>query len=248
MALGDQDDFVGRLKAVLPNGWFQGVTPLLDAVLNGAAAALAPVYDLIVCLKAQTRLKTVSDGFLDLAAFDFFGTLLPRKRAEIDSFYRERLLASLLREKATRKGLNDNIEALTGIAPVIFEPWNLVDAGAYDMGTLAYDAAGGYGELDLPYQGFVTVYRPTGQGVPYLSGYDEGPSGYDVSGTFAYIDETAIPGVTDDDDLYAAVSAVIPAGTVAWVQITSPSTGTFLLEDGSGGIELEDGSGLLALE
>src|ERR1700734_598030 len=105
MATGDVQDIVARIKAVLPNGWFTGSTPILDGVLKGSAAALAQVYSLISYAQLQTRLATATDGFLDLISFDYFGSLYPRKPMEADSAFRSRIQAELFLERGTRHGL-----------------------------------------------------------------------------------------------------------------------------------------------
>jgi hypothetical protein len=60
---------------------------------------------------------------------------------------------------------------LTGRAPAIFEPQRPADTGSWDGPTLAYNTAGGYGSLLLPFQYFITAYRPTGVGVANVAGY-----------------------------------------------------------------------------
>ena len=82
MATGDQNDIFSRLKSSLPLGWFPDASPILDAVLQGAAAVLTMIYQVIVYVQLQTRIHTATDGWLDLVAVDFFGTSLPRKAGE----------------------------------------------------------------------------------------------------------------------------------------------------------------------
>src|SRR5580698_6710536 len=120
---GDQADFVARLRQLLPNGWFADDAPVLNAVLNGAAYCLALIYSLNAYAKLQTRLATVTDGFLDLAAFDYFGTSLMRRLMESDASLRVRVFQDLLRQKATRAGIIKLLTDLTGQTPVVFEPW-----------------------------------------------------------------------------------------------------------------------------
>ena len=92
MAAGDQTDILGRIKALLPFRWFPDITPVLDALLSGVAWALSFIYSLIQYAKLQTRIATASDGFLDLIAFDFFGTSLLRRQQETDVSFRGRIL------------------------------------------------------------------------------------------------------------------------------------------------------------
>ena len=118
MAVGDQNDMLTRLKAALPNRWFGDVSPFRDAVLSGFANVLSSMYGLIQYAKAQTRIATATDGFLDLISFDFFGLNLLRKSGEADNPFRARILATLLREKATRKGIIATLVALTAALPL----------------------------------------------------------------------------------------------------------------------------------
>src|ERR1700728_2069931 len=139
---GDQEDFVTRLNNLLPNGWFSDTAPVLNAVLNGLAYCLALLYSLNAYAKLQTRLSTATDGFLDLAGFDFFGFTLLRRSKESDPSYRTRIFQNLLREKATRKGIIKVLTDLTGQTPIVFEPWRPLDCGAYDTNICGYDVAG----------------------------------------------------------------------------------------------------------
>ena len=221
MATGDAQDLTARLKALLPGGWFRGPTPVLDGVLAGISAALASAHALAAYARPQTRIATATDAFLDLIGFDHFGGALPRRAREGDDAYRARILAALLAEKGTRRGLVRTLVALTGRTPLVFEPQRPLDTGGYSAGGVGYGAAGGYGALNVPYQAFVTAYRPVGQGIPALGGYASGVGGYSVGGQLAYAGLTQVQGAVTDADIYRAVSAAVAAGTIAWVQIQS---------------------------
>lgn len=220
MATGDQDDISARLKALIPNGWFTvGLSPLRDAVLSGIANTLAFIYSLFAYLRLQTRIATATDGFLDIIAGDFFGNKIYRKFGQSDTSFRATILANILRERGTRKAVASIIEQLTGIDPIIFEPQRPADTGAYGGPGLAYGLVGGYGSLTLPYQAFVTVFRPEGQGIANLSGYGIPAGGYGQPSQLAYASLSQIQGVSDAD-LYAAVESVRPAGYTTWVALT----------------------------
>lgn len=221
MTVGAQQDIVARLKALLPNGWFRDGTPILDAVLSGIASALSAVHGLIQYARLQTRIGTATDAFLDLISLDFFGGTLPRKSGESDTAFRTRILAALFPEKATREGMRRTLLALTGRAPVIFEPARPADTGAYNNGTLAYGVAGAYGSLVLPAQAFVTAYRPTGQGVPNVAGYGNPQGAYNTGSQIEYASRDMIAGAVTDADILATIEATKPAGTLMWARITS---------------------------
>lgn len=222
MATGDQQDITGRLKAVLPGGWFsQDSTPVLDGFLNGIAWALSLVYSLAAYARQQTRIRTATDGFLDLISFDFFGDRLPRKALESDAAFRSRILAELLLEKGTRKGLIRALEILTGRTPRVFESARAADTGAYNTNTMGYGMAGGYGSLALPFQAFVTAYRPIGQGIPFVGGYGSSVGAYSTPSQLEYANPSLIQGAVTDADIYTTIDAVKPAGTILWTQISS---------------------------
>jgi hypothetical protein len=221
VATGDAQDFRARLKALLPGGWFRADTPVLDAVLAGVSAALASAYALCSYARLQTRISTATDGFLDLIGYDYFGGKLPRRPQESDGDYRARILAALLAEKGTRRGLIRTLEALTGRTPKVFEPERPADTGGYRVGGVGYGVGGAYGALDSPYQAFVIAYRPAGQGIPLLGGYGSTVGGYHTPSQLAYASLSQVQGAVTDKDIFAAVDAVMPAGTLAWTQIQS---------------------------
>jgi hypothetical protein len=220
MVEGSQEDFVARLKAVLPAGWFREETPILDGVLNGIAWALSHAYSLADYARRQTRIGSATDGFLDLIAFDYFGKSLLRKKLESDAAYRSRILAALFPEKGTRRGLIRTLEVLTGRTPWVFEPARPADTGGYGI-ACGYGVAGGYGSLQMPHQAFVVAYRPIGQGIPLIAGYGTPNGGYGVPSQAMYANLSLVEGSVTDEDIYAAVDAVKPAATTVWTRIQS---------------------------
>ena len=219
--IGDQQDFISRIKAILPVGWFREEAPILDGVLAGIGWALSAAYDLVAYARNQCRIRTATDGFLDLIAFDYFGNGLPRKRQEMDDAYRTRILAALFPEKGTRRGLIRTLEVLTGRTPRVFEPARPADTGGYNTTGMAYGLAGAYGTLLMPNQAFVIAYRPTGQGIPNIAGYGVPQGAYSTPSQAMYANPSLIQGVVTDADIYAAIDAVKPAATTVWTQIQS---------------------------
>lgn len=192
MAIGDQNDFLARLKMTLPP-WFPDATPVLDAVLSGWATTWAFVYSLFSYAKLQTRIRTATDGWLDMIAGDFFGASLQRRTYQTEAAYRSLILTSLLRERATRNALIKIGQDITGRTPILIEPKNPSDSGAYSSGISFYGSAGQYGSLlTNKYECFLKVFRP-------------------LVGTQWY----GIP----DADIYAAVDSVRPNNVTVWVQI-----------------------------
>nr|DAL36425.1 MAG TPA_asm: Protein of unknown function (DUF2612) [Caudoviricetes sp.] len=162
MATGDQDDFVRRLKSVLPVQWFNDSNPILDAVLNGLASALSWVFQLYAYAVLQTRILTATDGWLDIIANDFFGERIKRQAGQTDEDFLNIIRINLFRERGTRQAIIKVLEDLTGHTPRIIEPARPQDCGGYNMPCMGYGVAGAYGSLSMPYQAFVIAYRPTG--------------------------------------------------------------------------------------
>lgn len=228
MATGDQADVLARLKSVLPR-WFGDSNPILDGLLSGLAWAAAFVYSLWAYARLQTRIKTATDGWLDLIAADFFGTALLRQTNQSDASFRARIIINLFRERATRGGIIKVLEDLTGRTPTVFEPMRPADTGAYGGPTLGYGMAGGYGSMLLPFQCFVDAYRPASTGIPNVGGYglanygatNGGPGGYGVASQLEYASLDMIQGAVTDADIYSAIDAVKSAATTIWTRINS---------------------------
>jgi hypothetical protein len=218
--VGDIDDMLGRLKSVLPARWFGDTTPVLDGLLTGLAAAWNGLYGLLQNVGAQARIATASGIFLDMASSDYFGAALPRAVGESDAAFSLRIRANLLAPRATRVALVTALTTLTGRNPVIFEPLNASDTGGYCTGTLGYGVAGGYGCTSLPFQFFVTGYRPNATPVSNAGGYGVGPGGYNTAPMFYSSLENASGAVTDAD-IYAVAAAVVPTASIAWMNLSN---------------------------
>jgi hypothetical protein len=224
---GDLSDIVSRLWAVLPKRWFAEQSPNLRAILTCIATPWVWLYNLIGYVVTQTRLRTATGLWLDLIAFDYFGHKLERKPDEADIAYRGRIQATLLRGAATRSAVSAGLESLIGTPPVIFEPANCMDTGAYaalrgsvnppGIG-LAYGQAGGWGSLHLPLQCFVTVTRPSPPGASMLAGYGTSNGGYG-EGAISYVDISLLPGQVTDQDIQSTLDSLLPVNVIAWLRI-----------------------------
>ena len=229
MAIGDPGNVQNRLRALLPATWFpKGASPVLDAVLAGAAAALSGIYGFAAYARLQTRIATAIAGMLDLIAYDFFGYSLVRQPNEADAAYRTRIRQNLFLPRGTRPAVAFVLKQLTGRAPVIFEPQRQADVLAgWGQGGMGWTTGPGLlGSPSYPYQMFVTAYRPIGQGVANVQGWGTpGRNPIGIGGWGArllmYAPNNAASQIVSDADIYAAIAAVMPAGTVAWVQIKS---------------------------
>jgi hypothetical protein len=235
MATGDVNDFIGRIKSVLPRGWFPAApsagqatqTPVLDALLTGISTMWAWLYSLVMYAFLQVRISTATDIFLDLISMDYFGTGLPRNPNEADAAFATRIKANLFPALQTRAAIIAGLTNLTGRAPTIFMPADTGDAGGYNTGAFAYNTAGGYGSLALPAQFFVTAYRQKLGGVPSVAGYSGNestpqyaPGGYGV-GAVEYITPAMAGTQTQDAQIYAEVAKLEAAGTIGWTRISN---------------------------
>jgi hypothetical protein len=202
-------------------------TPDLDGLLAGIAWMWSWVYALWSYARLQTRIATAADAFLDMISLDFFGVgVVPRRSSEPDDSFRARIKRNLLRPRGTRAAMISALTDLTGRPPTIFEPRNAGDTGAYGhLGSptvtgLAYNAAGGYGSLALPFQAFITAYRPIGQGIANVGGYGTEVGGYGV-GALEYASPSLITGSVTDQDIYDEVARTMPAAAIGWTRISS---------------------------
>lgn len=226
MATGDAIDVTARLRSELPPGWFPDNAPILTQLLAGFAVGFARIFSLLSYVKAQSRFNTAVGPWLDATATDYFGTALARQSNELDPALAKRIGMEVLRPRATRQAVIQALTDLTGRTPTVFEPANASDTGGYGYqgmtaGTgLAYGGPGGYGSVSLPFQAFVTVYRPLARLTLSLPGYGSGAGGYGVA--MAYGNATLLLGSgVSDAQIYARVASVAPAATIVWTAILS---------------------------
>jgi len=212
--IGDPANMANRIRALLPNGWFADDAVVLNGLLQGVGAAWTCIYGLVQFVILQARISTASGTFLDMISVDFFGTFLPRLGLEQDDAFLVRIKNELLRPRGTRTALATALEQLTGRAPIIFEPALTSDTGGYSLGGIGYTVAGGWGNLALPFQMFVTAYRPHGSGIAYFAGY--GTGGIPVYGNLSMEPPQIL-----DSDILSLIRKVLPAATIAWTRISN---------------------------
>jgi hypothetical protein len=212
-------DFAGRLRGLLPLRWFPDTTPVLSAVLAGPAEVWSWLGGMLDYVGLQARIATASNTFLDLIAQDFFAATLPRRFGEGDAAFRGRIEGELLRPRATREAMVGALVALTGRTPRIFEPARPADTGAYGI-ALGYGVAGGWGSLMLPFQSFITAFRPLGTGVPLIGGYGTVAGGYGI-GAIEYASNVMVQSQVSDADINRAITLTTPVATIAWTRISN---------------------------
>ena len=216
-----------RLRALLPPRWFSAEGPNLAALLNSLSTTWTWIYAFVQYVIQQTRINTATEHWLDLIASDFLGVGAERLDRETDTAYRERICYSLFREAATRPAIVAAIEHVTGSRPSIFEPANPADTGSYGArgpGTqaaypgCAYGMAGGWGSLSMPLQFLLSARRPAITDLSSIAGYGTANGGYGTPMT-SYVDLALLPGSVADNQIYSAVSRLLPINTIAWVRI-----------------------------
>jgi hypothetical protein len=222
--VGGEADILARLRAVLPARWFPDSSPILDGLLSGFAAGWSFAYQQLQYVRAQTRIGTASGIWLDIIAQDYFGSRLVRHAGQDDSAYRSAIQRELFRERGTRNALVSVLQDLTGRTPFIFEPARTTDTGGYTSsagggGGIAYGNAGGWGSLTLPFQCFITAYRPRGGGIAMIGGWCSAAGAYG-QGAIQYASLAMVQAQVTDADIYNAVAGVLPVATIGWTRIT----------------------------
>ena len=208
-----------RLRCLLPAGWFTEDSSILDAVMSAAARTLSWCYSLYLYARNQTRIHSASGGWLDMAAWDFFGPRLLRPTGLSDEQFRLLIKRTLFRAAGTRLAISELLEELTGSPPKIFEPQCPQDTGAYGEPYTGYGIAGGYGSCVLPYQGFITVNRPKKSGIPWVAGYRTPSSGYHCPSRGQYVSDEQVAGAITNEQIFTAIAAAKLEGTLVWVRI-----------------------------
>jgi len=234
MTTGTSVDILLRIKRLIPNRWFAWTAPMRDAILGGLSDAAAWSYGQIDYARSQTRLATAYGIWLDILCYDFLGRFLIREGLH-DAPFRALIRATILQERVTRAGMINAVTILTTNVPWVFEPWNTYDTGAYsgrlDMGYAQYGSMGygvgrgGYGNMNLPGQTFMRVWRAASSGIPGVEGYGGSVAGYGV-GAIEYAGPLLNPTGVTDDIIYRLISMTKPTGSTVWTAIGAPLLGS----------------------
>ncbi len=157
-------------------------------------------------------------------ANDFFGARVTRK-GRSDATFSSYIRRELMRDRGTRGAVIAVLTDLTGRPPAVFEPARSADTGGWGgqgrlISGLGYGKAGGWGSLSLPYQAFVTAYRPSGSGIANVTGWSMRGGGYRV-GNIEYANLAMTQAPVTDTDIYAAVASVMPVAAITWTRISN---------------------------
>lgn len=234
--------FAQRMAAVFPKGWCSEAAKMSGGVIFAEMEALgtAPAAIMLALQYAldAMRIQTGENGALDLASLDFFGSstyALPRNPGESDTSFAARILAAMLPTGATRAAVSAAVEAVTGYAPRIIEPWSPADTGVID-GVGSSLAGAMYLDVDTPvtparladpslrYQAFLESVLPSvsplgGNPMPCI---DDGIY-MDAPGSSMFDFEGAIP--LGEEIVYAAINRTKVEGTVIWVKFVATPPG-----------------------
>ncbi len=218
--IGDQSDFFGRIKALLPSEWFGDVSPVRDAFIQAPASMFSTAYGQIAYARQQTRIKTATGAFLDIIGLDFFGGALPRLPNELDPAYLSRIQANLFANGPTRADMSDVLTLITGRVPVIFEPQ--INNSSWDAPSSGWDITA-WGDT-LVCQAFVTAFRPPNSTLGGIVGWDSTAGGWDVAGAQQeWVDMYMIASAISDAAILAAIAVTTPLGIKVWATITDNS-------------------------
>jgi hypothetical protein len=241
-----EQDVFNRFLAQLPN-WFGTRSYQDGSILNLVLAAYVYTgftnFNQYEYIFPNMRLRTMNDiDQITLFAQDFFGNTLQQLVGQSTDGYQDEIEANIMSLRGTRHAMYDAIVRLTGIPPLIFEPWMGAGGGlgAVITGyggasstnyTMGYNTAGLYGSGAYQYQAFITVFVPYGQfmanypgyggtSVTYpqsLIGYYSGASGSEVNDMW-YGGSSLVMGITNQQ-IYNTINATKVFGTIVWVNI-----------------------------
>lgn len=215
--IGSVADFVSRLRKRFPEGWAGNAVkaPIFAALLLGMATVHANFYALTQFVGQMVYLQSSTGGFLDTWAYDFFGTFLLRNPGEVDSSFLGRIKATIFAPTCTREAVIAAVENISGLTPVLVEPWRGPDTFALGVDTFALSVSGSgrLGSLTMPYQAFLYLPGVSGN----ASGMPLGVQPFALSSSASgnYLAET-IQNVSIDNIL-SAVDRVRPIGTTVFV-------------------------------
>lgn len=134
-------------------------------------------------------------------------------------------------EAGSAPTVNVHTEANAAVGVAVDTPWvTQPDATSvfelnpiYQMSTVsapmgaAYGAAGRYGSLMMPYQALVQALLPTTAGIPLIAGYGVSMGAYNTPSQIEYASLANAQQNAALAEIFQAVDAVKPAGTIVWV-------------------------------
>lgn len=222
MAVGDQNDVAGRIWGLLPSGWFgrRGDSPIVEALAQGGGWALSNSFSLYAAAKALTRIATMTGGWLEFAAGDYFDQF-NRLSGEGDTSYARRIRLEVFRPRNTRYAIDRAVFDLTATHPTIVETWRPGDCGGWGTTAFAFGGPGIYGSRATSYDVLIFTPQPTNYGIPNRGGWGSYVGAYGTPANFSFADANDIVGSgASQADILSALERVRTAGITYWVQFT----------------------------
>lgn len=221
--IGDTANVLKRLKALFPSSWFTGPTTVYDAVLTGFAKLQSDAYARFQFVKANMRIPTTTGYWLDLTAWDYFGSRFKRKPGQSDENFAAAIVTEIFRPRITRAAVVNAVNSVTGTRCKAFEAFNVRDTGAYGY-KAGYGVAGAYGGRRRDGEAYLTIIRPA-TGIASLGGYRAlGDSGRD-GGAFAYEGGPSryifLDGLAAFADIFRMILATKAFGSIVWARFTN---------------------------
>ena len=215
--IGSVADFISRIYKRFPSGWVGSPVnaPVFYALMTGLATAHANFYELVQFAGQMVYLQSSTGGWIDTWAYDFFGSFLLRNSGETDFSFINRMKSLLFAPTCTRDAIATAVQNISGLTPVLVEPWRGPDTFALNVDTFALGVAGAgrLGSLNLPFQAFVYL--------PGVSGQESGmplgvqPFALGVTGSGNYLESQSQNSTIED--LLSAINYVRPIGTTVFV-------------------------------
>lgn len=238
------NNFAARMAATYPAGWSSSDAISPGGVLYGIMLMIGSPLNFEITAEqyalGATRIDTATNGALDLASLDYFGTglyTLPRQLGESDASFSLRMgpwpLGAMLQPYATRSAVIAAVKAVTGFAPRTVEPWCPGDTGAWDHFYWDVDTAEAPfrwtssaipTDLNLAYQAFMDCVLPT----PALLGGNPVPCFdnnfyWDTAGSSLIDMDPSVP--LGPQVVYDAINRAKCEGTIVWVRfVNAPTT------------------------
>lgn len=226
---GDQNDVTSRFLRWLPQGWFPSITGTrVYALAAGFGSILATIFGMVAYAKAQTRIATTTDGFLDLASQDYLGANLPRLLGESDTAFSARIRANIFLKANTRSAVQNALETVTGAPVRMIEPWQPNDNARYGNSFYGYNRLarpGQYANGNQRYSGLIECSLPIAGGGGRArrgyggSFYTNGPTYASPAGSFYSQD----PPSAGEDLVFNAINRLKVYGTHIFVKFLPPN-------------------------
>jgi hypothetical protein len=174
------DQWAVRLLQVFPLRWTSDEARTASGILYSWFKTTGTQYNYLEqnldWLLDSERLQTAQDVALDAFAADYFGKVygidlsVVRAPGQNDASFLQTIINNLLQPGGTRADINRILTNLTGQAPRIVEPWNVMDTCSFKgisyWGVDTPSNPGRFGGY-RPFQAFVEAVMPGWAGLSY---------------------------------------------------------------------------------